>query len=159
MARTQAAGLGSWMDHLPFVMLGLRTAVREDSSCSPADLVYGSSLRLPADLLDSGPSSSSPSEFVDGLRDFMRQCSPMPFNYHGNTASSVPSALASCSHVFMRLDAVRPPLKPPYEGPFLVLQKTAKTFTIDRLGKPYVCLLYTSPSPRDLSTSRMPSSA
>ena len=25
--------------------------------------------------------------------------------------------------------------------------------------KPYICLLYTSPSPRDLSTSRMPSSA
>ena len=24
---------------------------------------------------------------------------------------------------------------------------------------PYTCLLYTSPSPRDLSTSRMPSSA
>ena len=26
-------------------------------------------------------------------------------------------------------------------------------------GNPYTCLLYTSPSPRDLSTSRMPSSA
>ena len=26
-------------------------------------------------------------------------------------------------------------------------------------GEPYICLLYTSPSPRDLSTSRMPSSA
>ena len=26
-------------------------------------------------------------------------------------------------------------------------------------SKPYICLLYTSPSPRDLSTSRMPSSA
>ena len=26
-------------------------------------------------------------------------------------------------------------------------------------GMYYVCLLYTSPSPRDLSTSRMPSSA
>ena len=26
-------------------------------------------------------------------------------------------------------------------------------------GKSYICLLYTSPSPRDLSTSRMPSSA
>ena len=26
-------------------------------------------------------------------------------------------------------------------------------------GRPYSCLLYTSPSPRDLSTSRMPSSA
>ena len=29
----------------------------------------------------------------------------------------------------------------------------------DRLGLLYACLLYTSPSPRDLSTSRMPSSA
>ena len=28
-----------------------------------------------------------------------------------------------------------------------------------RAGLPYLCLLYTSPSPRDLSTSRMPSSA
>ena len=27
------------------------------------------------------------------------------------------------------------------------------------LRQPYTCLLYTSPSPRDLSTSRMPSSA
>ena len=27
------------------------------------------------------------------------------------------------------------------------------------VGTPYICLLYTSPSPRDLSTSRMPSSA
>ena len=28
-----------------------------------------------------------------------------------------------------------------------------------RMDPSYVCLLYTSPSPRDLSTSRMPSSA
>ena len=27
------------------------------------------------------------------------------------------------------------------------------------IDQPYICLLYTSPSPRDLSTSRMPSSA
>ena len=32
--------------------------------------------------------------------------------------------------------------------------------TKSRIKKyPYICLLYTSPSPRDLSTSRMPSSA
>ena len=29
----------------------------------------------------------------------------------------------------------------------------------DDLCEAYICLLYTSPSPRDLSTSRMPSSA
>ena len=31
--------------------------------------------------------------------------------------------------------------------------------TRKKIGKLWVCLLYTSPSPRDLSTSRMPSSA
>ena len=32
-------------------------------------------------------------------------------------------------------------------------------FCLPGRGVSYVCLLYTSPSPRDLSTSRMPSSA
>ena len=39
----------------------------------------------------------------------------------------------------------------------------ALSWRMDRLEaqhiNPYTCLLYTSPSPRDLSTSRMPSSA
>ena len=33
------------------------------------------------------------------------------------------------------------------------------TLDILLVGNSYTCLLYTSPSPRDLSTSRMPSSA
>ena len=33
------------------------------------------------------------------------------------------------------------------------------TVGINDCGSTYCCLLYTSPSPRDLSTSRMPSSA
>ena len=40
--------------------------------------------------------------------------------------------------------------------------KSKKTAKISLLAKPHIidcCLLYTSPSPRDLSTSRMPSSA
>ena len=36
------------------------------------------------------------------------------------------------------------------------LREIIKTYRIDLI---YSCLLYTSPSPRDLSTSRMPSSA
>ena len=45
--------------------------------------------------------------------------------------------------------------------PGTIIQEIQKGFTIkDRLLRPsLVCLLYTSPSPRDLSTSRMPSSA
>ena len=38
--------------------------------------------------------------------------------------------------------------------------RLAEKLAIDSaLAVTYICLLYTSPSPRDLSTSRMPSSA
>ena len=46
-----------------------------------------------------------------------------------------------------------------------IVEVDPKTETIscdggeDGLGHPAVCLLYTSPSPRDLARSRMPSSA
>ena len=45
----------------------------------------------------------------------------------------------------------------------IVGTKRAANTYVESFGKetdmPYICLLYTSPSPRDLSTSRMPSSA
>ena len=44
-----------------------------------------------------------------------------------------------------------------YGVPLVV--ETASSSKITTAGNPWVCLLYTSPSPRDLSTSRMPSSA
>ena len=37
----------NWMNELPMVMLGIRTAWREDINCSPAQLVYGTDLHLP----------------------------------------------------------------------------------------------------------------
>ena len=37
--------------------------------------------------------------------------------------------------------------------------RSTGTLQVNHIGNLYICLLYTSPSPRDLSTSRMPSSA
>ena len=42
---------------------------------------------------------------------------------------------------------------------FLRAQNTFKDYDFEGSGMNILCLLYTSPSPRDLSTSRMPSSA
>ena len=44
------------------------------------------------------------------------------------------------------------------QGDIIIEEHGAKVI-IDEVSVPYICLLYTSPSPRDLSTSRMPSSA
>jgi hypothetical protein len=40
-ARCAAA---NWVDHLPWVLLGLRAAAREDVSSTPAQVVFGSQL-------------------------------------------------------------------------------------------------------------------
>ena len=44
-------------------------------------------------------------------------------------------------------------------GSRIGIDASADTFTVDDDLFYKICLLYTSPSPRDLSTSRMPSSA
>jgi hypothetical protein len=49
-ARCAAA---NWVDHLPWVLLGLRAAAREDDGSTPAQAVFGSPLILPGQFLDS----------------------------------------------------------------------------------------------------------
>jgi hypothetical protein len=49
-ARCAAA---NWVDHLPWVLLGLRAAAREDDGSTPAQAVFGSPLILPGEFLDS----------------------------------------------------------------------------------------------------------
>ena len=41
----------SWMDALPLVLLGIRTALKEDISSTTAEMVYGTTLRLPGEFL------------------------------------------------------------------------------------------------------------
>jgi hypothetical protein len=43
----------NWVDHLPWVLLGLRAAAREDDGSTPAQAVFGSQLNLPGQFLDS----------------------------------------------------------------------------------------------------------
>ncbi len=40
----------NWMDELPWVLLGIRTAPKEDLKTSSAELVYGAPLTVPADF-------------------------------------------------------------------------------------------------------------
>lgn len=40
-----------WVEILPFVMLGLRSAINSDTCVSPAQMTYGAELRLPGELI------------------------------------------------------------------------------------------------------------
>ncbi len=54
----------AWMDTLPLILLGIRTALKEDIS---AEMVYGTTLRLPGEFFSPSPTNSlpDPSAFID----------------------------------------------------------------------------------------------
>jgi transposase InsO family protein len=62
--RARLAG-SDWPLHLPWVMLGLRAAPREDSGVSSAELVYGAPLTLPGPIISIA--EPPPAEFVQQL--------------------------------------------------------------------------------------------
>ena len=62
-----------WTEALPLVLLGIRTALKEDLGCSTAELVYGTTLRLPGEFFDCQATlhTTDPSSYVTQLRTFM----------------------------------------------------------------------------------------
>ncbi|XP_050522388.1 uncharacterized protein LOC126894995 [Daktulosphaira vitifoliae] len=128
-----ASGTVNWSEKLPVVLLALRCTVKEDINAAPADLVYGTALRLPGELFHQAPATARTPDFADKLRQSMSQLRPTPGTDHASRRSIfIPAALEQVSHVFVRVDAVTPPLQPKFEGPFAVIERTPKTFKIQR---------------------------
>ena len=125
----------NWIDELPWVLLGIRTAPKEDLGTSSAELVYGSPLVVPGDFVATPNSCETPMEFLPKLREQVGFFRPIPTSQHCTPASSVPRDLQHSSYVFIRRDAHRSPLQCPYEGPYKVLSSGSKTFNVDRGGK------------------------
>ena len=118
------------------MLLGIRTAPKEDLGCSSAELVYGAPLTVPGDFIPSATIHSDHQSHLQHLRGQVRSLAPVPTSQHGAVYGSVPGNLQLAKFVFIRRDAHRGPLQRPYEGPFKVLQPGPKTFLIDIGGKP-----------------------
>ncbi|GBL79225.1 hypothetical protein AVEN_92451-1 [Araneus ventricosus] len=73
--------------------------------------------------------------FVDRLRNTMREMNPVATCTHGKTKFYVNPSLKTCSHVFLRIVSVKPPLCQPYTDPHKVLKRTKKNFTIELNGR------------------------
>ncbi|XP_078252912.1 uncharacterized protein LOC144592254 [Rhinoraja longicauda] len=120
-----------WADQLPWVLLGIRTAPKADLGTSSAELVYGSPLRVPGDIIPlSSPLPSSIPLVLASLRARVGSLAPGPASSHGSTAVHVPADLQDCEFVFLRRDSHRPPLQLVYQGPFRVLKRGTVTFTL-----------------------------
>ncbi len=160
----------SWVDSLPLILLGIRTALKEDAQSTAAEMVYGTTLRLPGEFFSSSSSSPSvePIDYVSKLKAHMQQLRPPPPRSPLRN-SHVNRELSSCTHVFVRHDAVRKPLQPPYDGPYPVVKRSEKHFTvaiggredtvsIDRLKPAHLDIFEDSPSTPPPPSQAQPSS-
>lgn len=140
----------NWFDQLPFVILGLRAAYRDDLKCSSAELVYGQSLRLPGEFFDEAQPAISRTDFANELHRVFENVKPPKPSNHGKRSVFVSGDLRKCTHVFVRVDHVKKPLQHPYEGPYEVLNRRDKNFdvlvagkhqciSIDRLKPAFIC--------------------
>ena len=127
----------AWMDELPLVLLGLRSAPKEDLGCAPSELVYGTTIRLPGEFFQATTLADEPevSDLLKHLRTTMAGLRPQETSHHRQHTTHMPADLQSCTFVFVRHDAHRTPLRCTYDGPFRVLERAAKYFTLDLNGR------------------------
>lgn len=127
----------SWSEMLPTVLLGLRTVHKEDIAATPAEMVYGQTLRLPGEMVSANNSSANYNEheFIAAFRERMRNMHPTSTAHHTNGNVFVQKSLQHCTHVFIRIDAVKPPLTPPYNGPYPVMKRGNKFYKVNVKGK------------------------
>ena len=137
-ALTARLSTGAWVQELPWVLLGLRAMPKDDLGCSTAELVYGSTLRLPGEFVRDS-ASEVPSERLNQLRETLANLMPTPPRWQRATEQKdpamIPGLLRGAKYVFVRVDAVKPDLSRQYEGPFRVLEAGPKTFKLLWNGK------------------------
>lgn len=140
----------SWVTELSTVLLGLRTVPRTDTGVSAAQLVYGCSIRLPAEFYcNVDKKATEPHAMLDKIKDTIRNLKPRPYHHHSNdNRFFVSPDLKTCDNVFVRR-IVKSSLQTPYEGPYKVIKRNDKVFriqledrevnmTIDRLKPAYL---------------------
>lgn len=120
-----------WTESLPWVLLGVRSSLKEDLQSSSAELVYGEPLRLPGEFFDSSSAGTTDSsEFIARIRTFARKLQPVPTSHHSKPKVFIYKDLSTCDYVFLREDALRGSLQAAYSGPHKVLSRGDKVFKI-----------------------------
>lgn len=126
----------NWVESLPLVLLGIRSAYKEDIGATSAELLYGETLRLPGEMFHPKTDDTlDVSDYVARLRLFSKRLQPTPTSRHGHKSTFVFKDLSSTSHVFLK-DETSGSFKPMYTGPHKVLTRGDKIFKLLIHGKP-----------------------
>jgi hypothetical protein len=122
------SGANDWPNHLPWVLLGLRPAPKEDSAVSSAEMVLGDPQVLPGQPLTAGELPPSQRSYRDGLLGGPTRhvpTRPLP-----PAQAGLPAALAACTSVYIRRGGALPLFAPLYAGSYSVLERGEKVFRL-----------------------------
>ena len=121
-----------WSEVLPLVLLGMRSAWKDDLQTSTAELVYGEPLRLPGEFFKPHKDDIiDEADFAARLRKHMSRLSPATTSVHGEKTFYIPRDLSTANYVFLRKGPLKRSLESPYSGPHKVIERGPKTFVID----------------------------
>jgi hypothetical protein len=115
------------------VLLGLRAQPREDTGLSPAEAVFGAQTVLPNEFLQNDEFSVD--TIVNKFSKTLHGSAPSLPRHSSSTElpSKLPAELLSAPHVWVRRGGLVPSLQPLYDGPYAVLCRGPRSFTI-RVG-------------------------
>lgn len=121
----------NWVTNLPIVLLSLRTTCKEPINCSPAELVYGTTLHIPGEFFTQSPIVPDPNmpHYLQQLKQIiskLKYTAPIL----KNKPYFVNPDLFRTSHVFIKHNAISPTLQQPYDGPYKVIKRYEKFFKI-----------------------------
>ncbi|KAG5322116.1 POL4 protein, partial [Pseudoatta argentina] len=102
-----------WSRVLSTVLLGLRTYVRLDTGASPAEFIYGTTLRVPGEFVLPDDFTPSSQIFIEEFREHMRKVKPISIEHKHKKRAFVFKDLYSCSHVFLWVSGIKRALERP----------------------------------------------
>ena len=127
----------SWLLSLPIVLMSLRS-IPNESGFSPFTAVTGSNMLMPQIMIDNDSENNFDSEYVKKLVTEMQKLdidNMAMGRLHSKPKEFIPPELKTCEYVWLRVDRVRKALEAPYSGPYKVIDRSSKHFTIDINGK------------------------
>ena len=126
-----------WTITLPTVLLGVRSAVKERLGRSAAEMIYGTTLRLPGEFtqqytVDANTDLENYSDKLRVAMSHLRLCPPRDTH---QTNIFQYKEIETCTHVFLRQMAIVPSVTAPYDGPYKVVARSGRVMKILMKGK------------------------
>lgn len=90
----------NWTENLPLILLGLRATFKIDINSTPAEMLFGTTLKLPGDFFETSNNEFKTTNFAQNLRDTMEKIKPVPAANHSINKIFIQPELKHCTHIF-----------------------------------------------------------